>query len=87
MVFGLGKRKLAEGLTKTRRGFFGQVMQLLGADDITEDTWEELEELLIQADVGVETTIGLVERLRERVDGEIGQCAPLLGIPLVLDSH
>jgi fused signal recognition particle receptor len=70
VVFGLGKKKLAESLTKTRRGFFGQVMQLLGTDDITEDTWEELEELLIRADVGVETTIDLVERLREQVNRE-----------------
>lgn len=70
VVFGLGRRKLAESLTKTRRGFFGQVMQLFGADEITEDTWEELEELLIQADVGVDTTIHLVDRLRERVDKE-----------------
>jgi fused signal recognition particle receptor len=61
---------LAESLTKTRRGFFGQVVQLFGGDDITEETWEDLEALLIQADVGVDTTIGLVERLRERVDRE-----------------
>ncbi|MFN2132404.1 MAG: signal recognition particle-docking protein FtsY [Anaerolineae bacterium] len=70
MVLGLGKRKLEESLTKTRRGFFGQVMQLLGANDITDETWEDLEALLIQADVGVETTIGLVERLRERANQE-----------------
>jgi len=70
VVLGLGKRKLEESLTKTRRGFFGQVMQLLGTNDITDETWEDLEALLIQADVGVETTIGLVERLRERADQE-----------------
>lgn len=70
MIFGLGKKKLADSLTKTRRGFFGQIMQLLGADDVTEEFWNELEELLIQADVGVETTISLVERLRERVNKE-----------------
>lgn len=68
MVLGLGRKKLADGLTKTRRGFFGQVVRLFGADEVTEDTWEELEELLIQADVGVETTIHLVGRLRERVE-------------------
>jgi fused signal recognition particle receptor len=45
-------------------------MQLFGANDITEETWEDLEALLIQADVGVETTISLVERLRERVNQE-----------------
>jgi len=45
-------------------------MELFGSGDISEEVWEELEELLIQADVGVETTIDLVERLRERVDRE-----------------
>ncbi len=70
MVFGLGKKKLEAGLTKTRRGFFGQIMHLLGADDITDEMWDELEELLILADVGVETTLALVERLRARVDKE-----------------
>jgi len=70
VVFGLGKKKLEAGLTKTRRGFFGQIMHLLGADDITDEMWDELEELLILADVGVETTLALVERLRARVDKE-----------------
>jgi fused signal recognition particle receptor len=70
VVFGLKKKGLAESLTKTRRGFFAQMVRLFGAADISEEMWEELEELLIQADVGVETTVGLVERLRERVDRE-----------------
>jgi fused signal recognition particle receptor len=70
VVFGRGKAKLAESLTRTRRGFFGQVVRLFGADDITDETWDELEELLIRADVGVDTTVRLVERLRERVDRE-----------------
>ncbi len=70
MVFGSRKAKLSQSLTKTRRGFFGQVMQLFGAGDITEETWEDLEALLIQADVGVETTVDLVERLRERAERE-----------------
>ncbi len=70
MAFGLGRKRLTESLTKTRRGFFSQVVRLFGSADISEEMWEELEELLIQADVGVETTIELVERLRERVDKE-----------------
>ena len=70
MILKLGRKKLAEGLTKTRRGFFSQVAQLFGAGDITDETWEDLEALLIQADVGVETTIGLVDGLRERVETE-----------------
>lgn len=71
MVFGgSNKKKLAASLTKTRRGFFAQIVRLLGSADVSEEMWEELEELLIQADVGVETTVDLVERLRERVDRE-----------------
>jgi fused signal recognition particle receptor len=70
VVLGLRKKNLEDSLTKTRQGFFGQVMRLLGAADISEEMWEELEELLIQADVGVETTIDLVDRLRERVEKE-----------------
>jgi fused signal recognition particle receptor len=45
-------------------------MQLFGAADISEEMWEELEELLIRADVGVETTVHLVEKLRQRVEAE-----------------
>jgi hypothetical protein len=37
------KEKIAEGLTKTRQGLFGQVMRLFGAADISEEMWEELE--------------------------------------------
>jgi fused signal recognition particle receptor len=39
----------------------------LGGGKITEETWEDLEALLVQADVGVSTTIALVDRLREQV--------------------
>jgi fused signal recognition particle receptor len=43
---------------------------VLGAGDITEETWEDLEALLIQADVGVPTTLYLVDRLHDRVRAE-----------------
>ena len=58
------EQQLEKGLAKTRRGFFGRIASLLGPSDITEDTWEELEALLIQADVGVNTSMELVEELR-----------------------
>ena len=61
---------IEEGLTRTRRGFFRQVVSLFEVDEITEDIWEDLETLLIQADLGVDTTVVLVERLRERVRTE-----------------
>jgi fused signal recognition particle receptor len=60
-------KKIRDSLTKTRRSFFGQIAGLLGGEQITEETWEDLEALLVQADVGVETTITLVDRLREQV--------------------
>lgn len=45
-------------------------MNVLGVGEIDEETWEDLEALLIQADVGVPTTMTLVEAMRERVDKE-----------------
>ena len=63
-------RAIKESLTKTRRGFFGQIVGLLGANQVTDEFWEELEELLIMADVGVNTTVGLLERIQERVARE-----------------
>ncbi len=66
-MLGIGD-KLTSGLTKTRRSFFGRIADLLRAQEITDETWDELEALLIQADVGVATTLSLIEALRERVD-------------------
>jgi fused signal recognition particle receptor len=43
---------------------------LLGTSEVTAATWDDLEELLIQADVGVETTLYIVERLRQRARDE-----------------
>jgi len=54
-------------LTKTRESFFGRISSLLRGDRITDETWEELEMLLIQADVGVNTTMKIVDELREMV--------------------
>jgi fused signal recognition particle receptor len=60
-------KQIRDSLTKTRRSFFGQIAGLLSGDQITEETWEELEALLVQADVGVGTTMTLVDNLRDRV--------------------
>ena len=68
-VFGRSE-KIKDSLTRTRQSFFGRVAGLFGANEVTEELWEELEELLIQADVGVSTTVELVERLRDRVGKE-----------------
>src|SRR5215208_1503147 len=56
--------KWKSGLAKTSKAAFGQIAQLLGATQITHDTWEDLEALLIQADLGIETTAEILESLR-----------------------
>ncbi len=63
-------RKVEQSLTRTRQSFFGRIAGLFGRNEVTEELWGELEELLIQADVGVATTIDLVGKLRERVAQE-----------------
>jgi fused signal recognition particle receptor len=56
--------KWKSGLAKTSKTAFGQLAQLLGATQITPETWEDLEALLIQADLGIETTAEILEELR-----------------------
>ncbi len=63
--------KLMEGLDKTRKNIMGGVDNVLGAfTKIDEDLFEELEEVLIMADIGVETTMNIIENLRKRVKKE-----------------
>jgi len=60
--------RLKEGLTKTRQGFVEKIDNLVHRHkEINEELYEELEELLIQADVGVNTAFELVEGLRQAV--------------------
>ncbi|MHB8169993.1 MAG: signal recognition particle-docking protein FtsY [Thermincolia bacterium] len=60
--------KLKEGLTKTRQNFVEKIENLVtGRQKIDEELYEELEEILIQADVGVNTSMELVEAVRKKV--------------------
>jgi fused signal recognition particle receptor len=63
-------QSIRDSLTRTRNTVFSQIAGLLGASQVTDETWDEIEELLIQADVGVETTLHLVDRLRQRASEE-----------------
>lgn len=56
------------GMTRTRSGFFGRIQQMLGNTDIDEETWDDLEAMLIQADMGFETTETVLEYLKEEVE-------------------
>ena len=60
--------KIRDGLKKTRDNISGQITQMVNSfTKIDEELFEELEELLVMGDVGVETAGFLTERLRERV--------------------
>ena len=60
--------RLRRGLGRTRKGLSGRIGAVLGnAQRIDEDVLEQLEETLIEADLGVETSLELVERLRSAV--------------------
>ncbi|MCI0711683.1 MAG: signal recognition particle-docking protein FtsY [Chloroflexi bacterium] len=61
---------LRQGLAKTRQAFFGRIAQALGNTEIDEDTWDDVEAMLIQADVGVPTTMKLIENVKNRVARE-----------------
>ncbi|MGI6148890.1 MAG: signal recognition particle-docking protein FtsY [Firmicutes bacterium] len=63
-------QRLKMGLSKTRKGFVDRMEQLVSGRKVDEELFEELEELLIQADCGVPTAMELVDRLRERAKGE-----------------
>lgn len=57
---------LRKGLSKTRRSFFGRIAQALGRSEVDEETWEDLEAMFLQADMGVPTTMTLIDRLQVR---------------------
>ena len=69
MAIGIAQ-SIKQSLTRTRNAVFSRIAGLLHTTEVTDATWDELEELLIQADVGVDTTLYLVERLRSRVRDE-----------------
>jgi len=67
-MFGGLFEKLKEGLTKTRGGFTDRINEtLVSAGSIDEDLFEEIEEILITSDIGVETSLEVINRLKEKI--------------------
>jgi len=62
--------KWRSGLAKTSKTAFGRLATFLGATEITQETWDDLETLLIQADVGIETTTEILDSLRRSVQSQ-----------------
>jgi fused signal recognition particle receptor len=56
-----------DGLARSSKATFGRLAGLFGATEIKNETWDELEALLIQADLGLETTESVLESLRSGV--------------------
>lgn len=55
------------GLSKTSKAAFGRLASLLGATEITAQTWDELETILLQADLGIETAGDVIQSLQRVV--------------------
>ncbi|MDE2829584.1 MAG: signal recognition particle-docking protein FtsY [Gemmatimonadota bacterium] len=61
--------KLKTGLTKTREGMVQKIREVIRRrPEIDEETLEEIEEILIEADIGVEPTLRIIDQLRERFE-------------------
>lgn len=62
------KESLDKGLTKSKESFFGKLSRaVVGKSKVDDDVLDNLEEILITSDVGVETTLKIIERIEERV--------------------
>jgi len=65
---GFRKKKIEDGLEKTRTGFFRNIVNTITNSQIDDDLYNELEEQLILADVGPDCAVRLVDDLRDTVE-------------------
>jgi fused signal recognition particle receptor len=72
--------KLRAGMEKTRQGFVTQLLENLGDDPLSEKSLEEIESLLLRADVGVESTDQSLDRLRKRMNEGVLDATEALGL-------
>ena len=63
---GADTEKTRQAAQSTRRGLLGRMTSLFRGTSVGEELWEQVEEILISADVGVESTMELVDELRSR---------------------
>ena len=62
------KESLDQGLQKTKEGFFSRITKAIaGKSTVDEEVLDNLEEALVSADVGIETTVQIIERIEKRV--------------------
>ncbi len=62
------KQTLDEGLQKTKEGFFTKISKAIaGKSTVDEEVLDNLEDALVSADVGIETTVAIIEKIEQRV--------------------
>src|SRR5436190_2276982 len=62
------KESLDQGLQKTKEGFFAKITKAIaGKNTVDEEVLDNLEDALVSSDVGIETTIKIIERVEQRV--------------------
>lgn len=92
LFFGRKKKKDEQskkynlGMKKTRSGFLGRLKQVLtGYNEITEDLFDELTDIFIMADIGVETTLNFIDELKE--DPRVKDCKTAEELqPIIVDK-
>lgn len=62
------KQKTEQGVQRTKVTWFNKLTQILHRPGVSEDLWQELEELLLGSDMGVSTTRALLEQVKKRVE-------------------
>ncbi len=76
--------RLRRGMEKTRRGLVTRLLESLGSDPLTPEIVDDLEAVLLQADVGLEATDAVLEALRRRINEEV--VPPSEGLRLLKDQ-
>ena len=62
------KETLDKGLEKTKESFFGKLTRAVaGKSKVDDDVLDRLEEVLVTSDVGVDTTLNIIDRIEKRV--------------------
>ena len=64
------REKTQQAVKKTRDTWFGRIFKLFGSTGLDDTAWDEVEEILISADVGVQTTLALMQELKQQVKEE-----------------
>ncbi len=80
------QERMEEGVRRTRETWFGRLAHLFQERRMVDEAWDELEEALISADVGVAATTGLLQRAQERLQTTKGDASSELALKVVKEE-